>query len=219
MPIALKKSDFHFDLPPELIAQVPLPERSASRLLLVPADGSAFSDQQVRDLPGLLRAGDLLIFNDTRVIPARLWAKRLPGGGKTEVLLLHPISDNEWEVLVRPGRKVRTGQKLVFGGEKRLTAETVARTPAGGRVLRFNRQGEELRACFDELGEVPLPPYIKEPAAAERVRMRERYQTVYARIEGSAAAPTAAVFLHAANSGRRPMPKAQTAQTRPYFTY
>ena len=94
MPIALKKSDFHFDLPPELIAQVPLPERSASRLLLVPADGSAFSDQQVRDLPGLLRAGDLLIFNDTRVIPARLFGSKI-SGGRVEFLIERLLSGNE----------------------------------------------------------------------------------------------------------------------------
>jgi S-adenosylmethionine:tRNA ribosyltransferase-isomerase len=188
-------SDFDYVLPEELIAQYPLEERDRSRLLVLERADNRLHHVGFSDLPAWLNPNDLLVFNDTRVIPARLWAKRLPGGGKTEVLLLHPISDNEWEVLVRPGRKVRTGQKLVFGGEKRLTAETVARTPAGGRVLRFNRQGEELRACFDELGEVPLPPYIKEPAAAERVRMRERYQTVYARIEGSAAAPTAGLHF------------------------
>lgn len=146
------------------------------------------------DLPAWLNPNDLLVFNDTRVIPARLWAKRLPGGGKTEVLLLHPISDNEWEVLVRPGRKVRTGQKLVFGGEKRLTAETVARTLRAAGCSALTGKARNYGPASMSWGG-PFTPYIKEPAAAERVRMRERYQTVYARIEGSAAAPTAGLHF------------------------
>ncbi|NLY88279.1 MAG: tRNA preQ1(34) S-adenosylmethionine ribosyltransferase-isomerase QueA [Firmicutes bacterium] len=187
--------DFDYTLPEELIAQYPLDRRDRSRLLVLERESNRLHHAGFTDLPAWLNPNDLLVFNDTRVIPARLWAKRLPGGGKTEVLLLHPSGENEWEVLVRPGRKIRTGQKLVFGGEKELTAVVAGRTPAGGRVLRFNRHGDELRACFDELGEVPLPPYIKKPAAAERARMRERYQTVYARFEGSAAAPTAGLHF------------------------
>ncbi|NLZ44648.1 MAG: tRNA preQ1(34) S-adenosylmethionine ribosyltransferase-isomerase QueA [Clostridia bacterium] len=187
--------DFDYVLPEELIAQYPLDRRDRSRLLVLERAANRLHHVGFTDLPAWLNPNDLLVFNDTRVIPARLWAKRLPGGGRTEVLLLHPKGENEWEALVRPGRKVRPGQRLVFGGEKELAAEVVARTPAGGRVLRFNRHGDELRACFEELGEVPLPPYIKEPGRAERVRMRERYQTVYARYEGSAAAPTAGLHF------------------------
>jgi S-adenosylmethionine:tRNA ribosyltransferase-isomerase len=187
--------DFDYVLPEELIAQYPLDRRDRSRLLVLERENNRLHHVGFAGLPAWLNPDDLLVFNDTRVIPARLWAKRLPGGGKTEILLLHPTGENEWEALVRPGRKVRIGQRLVFGGEEKLTAEIVGRTAAGGRVLRFDRHGDELRAYIDELGEVPLPPYIKEPVREERARMRERYQTVYARFEGSAAAPTAGLHF------------------------
>jgi len=192
----LQLKDFDYLLPQELIAQYPPDRRDQSRLLVLERENERLRHLNFAGLPGLLNPNDLLVFNDTRVIPARLWAKRLPGGGRTEVLLLRPVGENDWEVLVRPGRKVHMEQKLVFGGEKELTAVVVDRTVFGGRVLSFNRGGDELQACFDELGEVPLPPYISEPVTeTARARARERYQTVYARYEGSAAAPTAGLHF------------------------
>lgn len=186
----LRVEDFDYYLPQELIAQQPLAQRDESRLLVFERKKNRCYHQKFRDLTGWLNRDDLLVFNDTRVMPARLWGKRLPGWGKTEVLLLRPVTGESWEVLVRPGRKVETGQRIFFGGTKKLAAVVEERTSFGGRVLRFNRRGLELRACFKELGEVPLPPYIKYP-----VPDPERYQTVYARYEGAAAAPTAGLHF------------------------
>lgn len=155
----LQVEDFDYYLPRELIAQQPLAQRDESKLLVFEREKNRCHHQKFRDLPGWLHRDDLLVFNDTRVMPARLWGRRLPGWGKTEVLLLRPLTGESWEVLVRPGRKVKTGQEIFFGGTKRLTAVVEDRTSFGGRVLRFNRRGLELRACFKELGEVPLPLY------------------------------------------------------------
>src|SRR5690554_1264037 len=186
----LQLVDFDYYLPQELIAQQPPARRDGSRLLVIAREKNCFYHQKFCALAGWLNRDDLLVFNDTRVMPARLWGQRLPGGGKTEVLLLQPVTGESWEVLVRPGRKVKTGQRIYFGGGKKLAAVVEERTSFGGRVLCFNRRGLELRACFKELGEVPLPPYIKHPIAD-----RERYQTVYARYERSAAAPTAGLHF------------------------
>lgn len=186
--IALKKSDFHFDLPPELIAQVPLPERSASRLLLVPADGGAFADKQVRDLPLLLRAGDLLVFNDTRVIPARLFGNKA-SGGRVEFLIERLLPDNEARAQLGVSKPPRIGSKIALdaGGE----AEVLERDEAGFWRLRFH-VGQALENWLQHAGRMPLPPYIqREPGADDA----ERYQTVFAREIGAVAAPTAGLHF------------------------
>lgn len=186
--IALKKSDFHFDLPPELIAQVPLPERSASRLLLVPADGGAFADKRVRDLPLLLRAGDLLVFNDTRVIPARLFGNKA-SGGRVEFLIERLLPGNEARAQLGVSKPPQIGSKIALdaGGD----AEVLERDEAGFWRLRF-QVGESLENWLQHAGRMPLPPYIqREPGADDA----ERYQTVFARQIGAVAAPTAGLHF------------------------
>ena len=186
--IALKKSDFHFDLPPELIAQVPLPERSASRLLLVPADGGAFADKQVRDLPLLLRAGDLLVFNDTRVIPARLFGNKA-SGGRVELLIERLLPGNEARAQLGVSKPPQIGSRIALdaGGE----AEVLERDEAGFWRLRF-QVGQALENWLQHAGRMPLPPYIqREPGADDA----ERYQTVFAREIGAVAAPTAGLHF------------------------
>jgi S-adenosylmethionine:tRNA ribosyltransferase-isomerase len=186
----LQVSDFDYELPEALIAQEPLAKRDHSRLLVVDKKAETFQHTLFTQIGTWLSPGDLLVFNDTKVIPARLWGRRLPGGGRIEVLLLSPRSADQWEVLVRPGRKVPIGQMLAFGTDGELTARAEERTAFGGRTLRFSRQGADLRSAIMKLGEVPLPPYIKTPLPDY-----DRYQTVYARAEGSAAAPTAGLHF------------------------
>jgi S-adenosylmethionine:tRNA ribosyltransferase-isomerase len=185
----MKTSDFVYDLPEELIAQTPIEPRDHSRLLLVSRADGSIEHRHFYDLPGSLRPGDLLVVNDTRVMPARLIGERLPGGGACEVLLLRQLSPVSWETLVKPGKKLKPGALVSFGGG-RLTATIEAPTDAGGRVVRFDVASGTLEAALDELGEMPLPPYIHEKLAD-----RERYQTVYARAVGSAAAPTAGLHF------------------------
>ncbi len=183
----MKKTDFFFDLPPELIAQTPLRERDASRLLCLDKNTGAIRHGQFRELPDLLREGDCLVMNDSRVIPARLFGTR-PSGGSVEVVLLRDLGGNEWECLTRPGRKTPPGTTLSFG-DGELTA-TVTRAEAdGNKVLAFRYQGIFLEV-LDRLGQMPLPPYIK-----EKLEDKERYQTVYAKDPGSAAAPTAGLHF------------------------
>ena len=183
----MKKTDFFFDLPPELIAQTPLRERDASRLLCLDKNTGAIRHGQFRELPDLLREGDCLVMNDSRVIPARLFGTR-PSGGSVEVVLLRDLGGNEWECLTRPGRKTPPGTTLSFG-DGELTA-TVTRAEAdGNKVLAFQYQGIFLEV-LDRLGQMPLPPYIK-----EKLEDKERYQTVYAKDPGSAAAPTAGLHF------------------------
>lgn len=190
----MKKSDFYYDLPEELIAQVPLPDRASSRLLVLNKATGAVCHRHFRDLLEYLKPGDCLILNDTRVMPARLMGRREDTGTGVEVLLLKRCPQGSfgegmcWEVLVRPGRRVRPGHRLIFG-DGRLRAEVLEITEGGNRILRFEFQGvfEEI---LDQLGEMPLPPYIH-----EKLEDRERYQTVYAREEGSAAAPTAGLHF------------------------
>lgn len=186
----MQVSDFDYELPEELIAQEPLAERDHSRLLVVDKMAKIWQHAIFPQILQWLQPGDLMVFNDTRVIPARLWGRRLPGGGKVEVLLLTQLGADRWEALVRPGRKVMPGQTLVFGEEGELAAVALERTAFGGRILQFNREGAALRAALYKLGEVPLPPYIKRP-----LRDLDRYQTVYARKEGSVAAPTAGLHF------------------------
>ena len=183
----MKKSDFYYDLPPELIAQSPLEQRDASRLLCLDRKTGAIRHSRFRELPELLREGDCLVMNDSRVIPARLFGVR-PTGGSVEVVLLRDLGGDEWECLTRPGRKTPPGTELTFGGGK-LTAEVVRAGADGNKILRFRYDGIFLE-ILGMLGQMPLPPYIK-----EKLTDKERYQTVYARDPGSAAAPTAGLHF------------------------
>ena len=184
----MKTSDFYYELPPELIAQTPLQRRDASRLLVLDRGDGHTEHRFFRDLPDYLRPGDCLVMNDSRVLPARLIGRRLPGGGESEVLLLRDLGEDRWECLVRPGKKLRPGAVVDFGdGAMRATVE--AELPDGKRLVRFQYAGIFLEV-LERLGEMPLPPYIKEKLAD-----RERYQTVYSRALGSAAAPTAGLHF------------------------
>ena len=179
----MKTSDFYYDLPKELIAQTPLERRDASRLMTLDRRTGETAHRRFYDLPELVRPGDCLILNDSRVLPARLLGQRLPGGGACEVLLLIDRGDRTWECLVRPGRKLRPGAQVSFG-DGQLTGEITGETTGGNRLVRFNYQGIFLEV-LEQLGKMPLPPYIK-----EELQDRERYQTVYSKVPGSAAAPS-----------------------------
>ena len=184
----MRTKDFYFDLPEELIAQTPIAQRDASRLLVLDKESGAWEHKHFFDLPGYLRAGDCLILNNSRVLPARLLGHRLPGGGACEVLLLIDRGDNIWECLVRPGKKMRVGAKVSFG-EGELVGEVVEELPGGNRLVKFSYEGIFLEV-LDRLGKMPLPPYIK-----AELQDRERYQTVYSKVNGSAAAPTAGLHF------------------------
>ncbi len=184
----MRTKDFYFDLPEELIAQTPIAQRDASRLLVLDKESGAWEHKHFFDLPGYLRAGDCLILNNSRVLPARLLGHRLPGGGACEVLLLIDRGNNVWECLVRPGRKMRVGAKVSFG-EGELVGEVVEELPGGNRLVKFSYEGIFLEV-LDRLGKMPLPPYIK-----AELQDRERYQTVYSKVNGSAAAPTAGLHF------------------------
>ena len=184
----MKTKDFDYELPPELIAQTPIERRDASRLLCLDKHTGAFSHHHFYELPDFLQSGDCLILNDSRVLPARLLGQRLPGGGACEVLLLIDRGENTWECIVRPGKHLRTGAKMRFG-DGELTAEVTEVLPDGNRMVRFAYEGIFLEV-LERLGKMPLPPYIK-----EELQDRERYQTVYSRVSGSAAAPTAGLHF------------------------
>ena len=184
----MKKSDFYFDLPAELIAQTPIERRDASRLLVLDKDSGAWEHRHFFDLPEYLRPGDCLILNNSRVLPARLLGQRLPGGGACEVLLLIDRGEKTWECLVRPGKHLRKGARLSFGGGE-LLAEVTSVLDGGNRLVRFYYEGVFLEV-LDRLGKMPLPPYIR-----EELQDRERYQTVYSKVVGSAAAPTAGLHF------------------------
>ena len=184
----MKTSDFNFELPQELIAQTPIPRRDASRLLVLDKDTGAWEHRHFYDLPDYLRPGDCLILNNSRVLPARLLGHRLPGGGACEILLLIDRGENTWECLVRPGKKLRTGARVSFG-DGQLTAEITEELPGGNRLVHFEYEGIFLEV-LDRLGKMPLPPYIK-----EELQDQERYQTVYSKVNGSAAAPTAGLHF------------------------
>ena len=184
----MKTKDFYFDLPPELIAQTPIPQRDASRLLVLDKNSGAMEHRHFYDLPSYLRPGDCLILNDSRVLPARLLGHRVPGGGACEVLLLIQREGDTWECLVRPGKKLRTGAEVSFG-DGALTGKIIEELPGGNRLIQFQYQGIFLEV-LDRLGKMPLPPYIK-----AELQDRERYQTVYSKVNGSAAAPTAGLHF------------------------
>ena len=184
----MKTSDFDYALPPELIAQTPSERRDHSRLLCLDKTTGDFSHHHFYDLPDFLRPGDCLILNDSRVLPARLLGRRLPGGGACEVLLLIDRGESVWECIVRPGKHLRAGAKLSFG-DGELTAEVTEVLPDGNRLVKFSYEGIFLEV-LERLGKMPLPPYIK-----AELSDRERYQTVYSRVNGSAAAPTAGLHF------------------------
>ena len=184
----MKTSDFYYDLPEELIAQTPLEKRDFSRLLALDRGTGKWEHRKFFELTEYLRPGDCLILNNSRVLPARLLGQRLPGGGACEVLLLIDRGERVWECLVRPGRKMKVGAKLSFGNGE-LTAEVVGEVEGGNRLVRFDYEGIFLEV-LERLGKMPLPPYIK-----EELQDSERYQTVYSKVVGSAAAPTAGLHF------------------------
>ena len=184
----MKTSDFNYELPTELIAQTPLEKRDTSRLMTLDRKTGAWEHHHFYELPDFLEPGDCLILNNSRVLPARLLGQRLPGGGACEVLLLIDRGEKTWECLVRPGRHMREGTKLSFGNGE-LTAEVTEVLPDGNRLVRFDYEGIFLEV-LEHLGKMPLPPYIK-----EELQDQERYQTVYSKVPGSAAAPTAGLHF------------------------
>ena len=183
----MKTSDFNFELPEELIAQTPLERRDSSRLLTLDKNTGAVGHHHFYDLPDFLRPGDCLVLNDSRVLPARLIGHR-PTGGTCEVLLLVDRGEGCWECLVRPGKKLRTGAQIIFG-QGQLTATIERELEDGKRLVQFHYQGIFLE-ILEELGKMPLPPYIK-----AELENQERYQTVYSKVVGSAAAPTAGLHF------------------------
>ncbi len=183
----MKLSDFMYDLPEERIAQTPVEPRDHSRLMVLHRDTDQIEHRHFYDVIDYLNPGDVLVINETRVIPARLFGERA-GGGACEVLLLRQLGPKRWETLVKPGKKLKPGAEITFGGG-RLRARIAETTDVGGRIVDFDCDGT-FEAALDELGEMPLPPYIH-----ERLEDRERYQTVYAKQEGSAAAPTAGLHF------------------------
>ena len=183
----MRLSDFMYDLPEERIAQTPVEPRDHSRLMVIHRDTDQIEHKHFYDVIDYLNPGDVLVINDTRVIPARLYGER-PIGGACEVLLLKQLAPKRWETLVKPGKKLKPGAEIVFG-DGRLRGRVLETTDVGGRIVEFECEGT-FEAALDALGEMPLPPYIH-----EQLENRERYQTVYARHEGSAAAPTAGLHF------------------------
>lgn len=181
-------ADFDYHLPADLIAQEPARPRDSSRLLVLHRDRGEIEHRAFRDLPEYLAGDDLVVLNDTRVIRGHLRGRRLPGGGRAEVLLLAEREEGLWEALVRPGRRLPPGRRIAFG-DGELCAEVIDRVPGGGRLLRFSGV-PEVMAALDRLGELPLPPYIHTP-----LREDSDYQTVYSRAPGASAAPTAGLHF------------------------
>ncbi|QUE85865.1 tRNA preQ1(34) S-adenosylmethionine ribosyltransferase-isomerase QueA [Exiguobacterium alkaliphilum] len=186
--IQLNVNDYDFELPEELIAQVPLLDRTSSRLLVLDRDTGDIEHRHFRDVLDYLQTGDALVVNDSRVLPARLFGAKQETGGKVELLLLKQTEDDVWEALVKPAKKVRVGAIVEFG-DGLLRAECVEELPEGGRRFKFDYEGI-FYEILDELGTMPLPPYIR-----EQLDDQDRYQTVYAKERGSAAAPTAGLHF------------------------
>lgn len=183
----MNKSDFYYKLPEEQIAQCPLEKRDDSRLMVVNRKTGDVKDEQFHHILNYLKAGDLLVLNNTKVLPARLYGTREDSGGKVEILLLRHLAKNEWEIMVKPGKKAKIGAIICFGEE--LKGEIIGTTQGGLRVIAFEYQGifEEI---IDRIGTMPTPPYIR-----ETLKDKNRYQTVYAKVEGSSAAPTAGLHF------------------------
>ena len=184
----MKIEDFNFDLPEHLIAQTPLENRTASKMLVMNRNDESLEHRHFSDLLDYLKPGDCLVLNNTKVLPARLYGVKADTGAKIELLLLHQQEDDHWEVLIKPAKKVKVGTQINFGDGK-LIATCTEVLEHGGRIVRFDYEGIFLEV-LTELGEMPLPPYIKEQLADQ-----DRYQTVYAEAEGSAAAPTAGLHF------------------------
>ena len=186
--MTLKTHDFYYDLPEDLIAQTPLKDRASSRLLVMDKESGKPEHRRFSDILDYLQPGDCLVMNNSRVLPARLLGRREPTGGAVEVLLLRDKGEDTWECLTKPGRKTPVGTKLSFGAGE-LTAEVVGALEDGNKLVKFFYSGIFLEV-LERLGKMPLPPYIK-----EELQDGERYQTVYSRINGSAAAPTAGLHF------------------------
>lgn len=184
----LKTSDFYYELPQELIAQTPLADRSSSRLMTVNKENGEINHKHFYDIADELNEGDALILNDTKVLPARLYGEKEGTGGAIEFLLLHKHSLDTWEVILKPGRRAKPGAKFIFGGGE-LKAEVLEVVNEGNRLVRFYYDGV-FEEVLDRLGEMPIPPYI-----TEKLKDKNRYQTVYAKNPGSAAAPTAGLHF------------------------
>lgn len=183
----MKTSDFYYELPEELIAQTPLEKRDESRLLCLDRNSGEVTHRIFKELPGLLRPGDCLVMNDSRVLPARLMGAK-PTGGAVEVLLLRDLGGDRWECMTRPGRKTKPGETIIFG-DGELSAQVEELAEGGNRIVKFNYKGIFLEV-LERLGHMPLPPYIK-----AELEDGERYQTVYSKELGSAAAPTAGLHF------------------------
>lgn len=184
----MKKSDFYYNLPEELIAQAPVTPRDHSRLMVVDRESGAITHRHFYNLCDILQKGDLLVMNDSRVLPARLYGEKVDNGTFIEFLLLEQKGDKLWEIICRPGKKAKVGTKFSFGGGK-LLAEVVEVKPDGNRIVQFSCDGN-FYTVLDEIGQMPLPPYI-----TKKLEDKERYQTVYSRELGSAAAPTAGLHF------------------------
>lgn len=182
----LKKSDFYYDLPENLIAQTPVEPRDSSRLLHYDKSSNAYTDKHFYDIENILQKGDLLVVNNTKVLPARMFSYT-PNGGKVEILLLKRFSLTDWEVMVKPGKKAKEGVTLTVNDELSLTVNE--RTESGGRIVTFHFDGV-FEDIISRVGEMPLPPYIH-----EKLKDQSRYQTVYAKNQGSSAAPTAGLHF------------------------
>lgn len=188
----MRVSAFDYELPTELIAQQPLPQRDASRMLIVDRAQQSWTDSHFRELPKQFGSNDLLVINNTRVFPARLKGRREPGGGRMEILLVREIEENVWEVLVKPGRRLKKGDEVSFAGVD-LTAELLDEPGKELRQMRLHSL-KPLNSVLDEVGEMPLPPYISRPSGSS-VADRERYQTLFAKERGAIAAPTAGLHF------------------------
>lgn len=184
----MKKSDFYYNLPEELIAQTPVTPRDHSRLMVVDRESGAITHRHFYNLCDILQKGDLLVMNDSRVLPARLYGEKVDNGTFIEFLLLEQKGDKLWEIICRPGKKAKVGTKFSFGGGK-LLAEVVEVKPDGNRIVQFSCD-RNFYTVLDEIGQMPLPPYI-----TKKLEDKERYQTVYSRELGSAAAPTAGLHF------------------------
>jgi S-adenosylmethionine:tRNA ribosyltransferase-isomerase len=184
-------ADFDYELPPELIAQEPLAERDASRLLVLDRQSGEMAHRAFAELPDLLAAGDLLVVNRSRVIPARLLGRRAKGG-EAEILLVRDRGEGRWEAMVRPGRHLRPGQRVTIDEDLSVMVESEALDESGRRHVRLLSRRRDIEAALERCGHTPLPPYIRRP---DRPADRERYQTVYAREGGSVAAPTAGLHF------------------------
>ena len=185
----MKKSDFWFDLPQEQIAQTPIEPRDHSRLLVMDRESGKCSHHHFYDVLDYLKEGDLLVVNDSRVIPARLYGTKEDTGANIEVLLLEQKEKDVWETLVKPGKKAKPGVKLIFG-EGLLKGEVLETVEGGNRLIRFSYEGDTIFPVLEQIGNMPLPPYI-----TEKLQDNERYQTVYSHELGSAAAPTAGLHF------------------------